>query len=185
MSVSPRHGITDHNVPVSTHNTYGEIHGTTDSTIAIVAANTPVQYTGFTANGESNNTTPDHTNDHITITQAGKYLVTVALAARLDSNMGGGFITFHLNLNNGATEITKAPLVLNQVLDVNRAGAVTALLDLSANDTLELWGESSSVIDIVVRNASMTCVMMGQVKARFDVLNPHIYNRFHDCTPKK
>ena len=139
---------------------YGEIYGTADSTLTITTIDTPVQYTGFTANGQSANTTPDHTNDHITITRPGRYFVTLSMSARLNSNMGGGFITFYLNLNNGTTEITQAPLILNQVLDVNRTGSISTILNLAANDTLELWGESSSVIDIVVRNANLACSML-------------------------
>ena len=63
---------------------FAEIKAVDNSTETTISTqNVAVQVTIFDTNGESYNTTPDHTNDHITVDQAGKYLILVS--ASIDS----------------------------------------------------------------------------------------------------
>ena len=72
---------------------------TTPTTITTAGKANKVQITIFDSNGLSNNCTPDHNNDHITITKAGIYKVNVDITS---SGAGGDTDTlgFSLYKNN-------------------------------------------------------------------------------------
>ena len=133
------------------------------STLALAAQDTYYQITAFSANGESNLTTPDHTNDHITVSKAGKYLVSASIA--IESAQANEY-DFHVQKNNGATDFQCISIHLDtNVASKTTQASATGILDLDANDTVELWvkrldgGAVSKTITII--NASITLTQIG------------------------
>jgi hypothetical protein len=101
-----------------------------------------VQVVIFDTNGISSvGVTPDHTNDHLTIVNAGPYLV------HTDVTITGGnsnTISFALFKNNGATQLgERATVKLNSASD-EIALSLTHIVDLAANDTVELWVQNEN-----------------------------------------
>jgi len=127
-------------VLVSLHGVYGEIYVADGSTAQSSLGTTPTKMTGFAANGESSGTTPDHTNDQITVGTAGKYLVDFDVSF---SGTGGATMKFHLRVNDG--EQAKAALVrkLGVGGDVGNAG-FACIMSLSANDVLTVYVETDN-----------------------------------------
>lgn len=142
---------------------FGEISAVDNSTeTTISVAGTAVQVTIFDTNGESNNTTPDHTNDHITITSTGKYLITCSAtvnsvagaASRMElsvqKNNGDSIVipTANINLAGGGGETTSIDL--------------TGIASLTADDTIEVWIENeTNTQNYVVENISLSLVQIG------------------------
>lgn len=132
--------------------TYGEIYEIDNTTATTISTqNTWYQITIFGNNGVSNNTTPDHTNDHITVGTTGVYRVDYSASF---SGTGGKTYELEVKKNNGATSFTNTRVQrkLGTTGDVGNAGG-TGLLSLTANDTVELW---IRCIDVVTGNATMS-----------------------------
>lgn len=149
------------------HGYYGEIYGhSTANTITIAASGqaNKVQVDSFDTNGESSGTTPDHTNDHITIDNAGKYMVMVNMSVE---SVGAGAYEIAASVfkNNGATEFedihTQHDFVAGGGGDVANIG-LTGIADLSANDTIEVWiWNETNTNDIVVDDITLNVVRIG------------------------
>lgn len=104
---------------------------------ALAAQDTDYQVLGFDTNGVSNNTTPDHTNDHITVTNAGIYLIHYSISSR--SATSNNF-EFEVKYNNGATDLANCHT--NRVTTTaGRLGvsSVSCMGDIPASATLEVW----------------------------------------------
>jgi len=114
------------------------------STLTLAAQDIFYQVISFTANGESNGTTPDHTNDHITVSKSGKYLVFLDVSF---SQIGAVSIEydFHVQKNNGATDFSSVSAHRdtsgNSVVGATNG---TGIIDLTAGDTVEVWVERLS-----------------------------------------
>jgi hypothetical protein len=135
------------------------------STLTLAAQDTFYQVTAFTANGESNNATPDHTNDHITIVKAGKYLATIDISFSQTSAVSIEY-DFHLQANNGVKDFgyvsAHRDTSGNQV--VGNCGC-TGIVDLAVNDTVELWVErlsgGATSRTITIPQCSITLTQIG------------------------
>ena len=95
------------------------------------------QVTIFTANGIAAGLTPDHTNDHITVANAGDYEMTI------NFSFSGGLLdtySFAFFKNNGATQLggTRLTRKLGTGGDVGSA-SLTVQATLAAADTIEVW----------------------------------------------
>lgn len=142
---------------------FGEIKAegnTTETTIS--TAGTPVQVTIFDTNGESNNTTPDHTNDHITITKAGVYDIKVS--ATINSVAGvGSRLEITCKKNNGASEII-AHMDRNLTGGGGESGVISmsGLASLSVNDTIEIWIENeTNTQNYIIEDISLSVIQIG------------------------
>lgn len=142
---------------------YGEITAESNSTqTAIAVAGTPVQVTIFDTNGESNNTTPDHTNDHITITKAGVYSIVVS--ATINSITGvGSKLEIMCKKNNGASDI-----LVHMDRNVGGGGSESGVISMSGaarlavNDTVEIWIENeTNTQNYVVEDISLFLSQVG------------------------
>jgi hypothetical protein len=104
---------------------------------ALAAQDTYYQIVGFDTNGESNNATPDHTNDHITIDTAGRYRIAFSLSCR--SALANTY-WFLVRINNGGTDFTNI-MVHRTTSNANRlaTGCCVGYADLANGDTVELW----------------------------------------------
>lgn len=120
--------------------------------------NTWAQFTGFTQNGSSRGSTPDHTQDHVTISTTGDYLVTVSAAYS-----GGATATYEAQVqkNNGATPygnlITQFTNGASSGVDsINISGVTT----LTAADTVELWIRQTSgvLVSPVLLDANLSLI---------------------------
>jgi hypothetical protein len=113
------------------------------------------QVVNFDSNGiSSSGITPDHTNDHVTVSNTGPYLVQASLSF---SGATSNVISFALFKNNGATQITKrATRTLNAAGAVGFA-AVQGLADLTGGDTVELWVQNQGASsDVFVQYADIS-----------------------------
>jgi hypothetical protein len=140
---------------------HGEISVHDNTTDVTLTNATWIQITNFGTNGASNSgTTPDHTNDHITINSAGTYLVTVSTSF---SNQGGAAISVQASVwkNNGATEYENLHFHrnLSAGTDVGSA-SISGLAVFAATDTVELWmrQDSGSDRDIEVSDCTLSVV---------------------------
>ncbi len=123
---------------------FGEIFAvgnTVDTVISLAGKANRVQVTIFDTDGISNDTTPDHANDHILITKAGDYMVNVCIHA--NSPAGGGAVTFGWSIykNNGATEIPNLHAHRGFSGGGAEAGSsnVCGMAHFDVDDTIELW----------------------------------------------
>jgi len=146
---------------------YGEIYGyDTDSTITIGSAGiaNKVQVTSFAVNGESNGEdTPDHTNDHITVSADGKYHVVVSIAAESVAGAAAEF-GFGVWVNNGATQKQNVHAHRDFAGGGSDVGSVgmSGICDFSANDTVEVWlYNETNTQNIVVDDITLSMVKIG------------------------
>lgn len=148
---------------VDNHIAFGEIYAHDNAATTSVSSAGWTQILIFNANGESNNTTPDHTNDHITITQAGKYAVDISLAVA--NNAGASHVVeFSMYINNGVTEFINihAHRSLGAGTDIGSV-SLSGIADLAASDTVELWATTSRAIasNITVSDVDLRVIKIG------------------------
>ena len=140
--------------------TYGEIYAKDSAVDLTLNSAAKVQVTSFTVNGLSNNMTPDHTNDHITVSTAGVYMCNVSTSV---SNQAAQAHILDLSVykNNGATEF--ANVHSHRGLDGgSESGSITmsGLITLAASDTIELWATTNSGVNRDVRFEDITLSLM-------------------------
>lgn len=129
-----------------------------------VAQNDWDQVVAFDTNGESNNATPDHANDHITITKAGKYLVSFFWCGHTTGVPHTW--DFHISKNNNGVAFPNLTTHITTAVAgrLTHAGA-SAILDLALNDTIELWVQRLSAggnIVLTTDNCVITIVQIGR-----------------------
>jgi hypothetical protein len=126
---------------------------------AIAASGTPVQITVFDTNSPSENLTPDHTNDHITVDAAGDYLIMVS-ATIASSAAAATLMELTVQKNNGAAVVggLKARRNLAGVAGGDHGSVcLSDIVTLAASDTIEVWIENvTDANDYTVRNISLT-----------------------------
>ena len=133
-------------VLVSIMGGYGDIYLTGGSTAQTSIGTSYVKISGFAANGLSDETTPDHTNDRVTVTGAGVYLVNTSISF---SGTGNAVITFSVHV--GQAEPTQKISIVRKIGaggDVGNANAV-GILSLSASDQVELFVKSDGASDSI------------------------------------
>jgi hypothetical protein len=144
---------------------FGEIyyHGAGFDT-ALAAQDTFYQILGFDTNGESNGSvTPDHTNDHITVGKAGRYLVTCSIAAR---SAASNKYDFHVKYNNGASDCANLT-THRHTTTANRVGSmsISGIFDFPASATVELWVQRSDggavSKTITIESVTLSVVQIG------------------------
>jgi hypothetical protein len=134
-------------------------------TLAIAASGVAnkVQITTFDTNGESNNMTPDHTNDHITVDKPGMYLCTVSLSAL--SAAGAGYeLGVSLWKNNGDTQFDNVHAHRDLAGGGGDTGSITlsGIVDLAASDTMEIWvWNETNTTDVVIEDITLSLVQIG------------------------
>lgn len=147
--------------------TFAEIYASdnaTATTITLAGQANKVQVTIFNADGVSNNMTPDHTNDHITVVSAGMYLCTCSIA--IASVGGGGADTFGFSIykNNGATEFVNCHAHRKLTGGGGDLGSVSisGIIDLAAADTIELWAwNESSADNVLIEDVTLSLMQIG------------------------
>lgn len=135
----------------------------TTITISGTGVANKVQVTAFDTNGVSNQMTPDHTNDHITVDKAGTYLITASIS--MTSTGGTAYVMdFAVWKNNGATELTNmhAHRSLSGGGGDTGSMSLSGIATLSASDTLEMWCyNATNTNNIIIESATLSAVMIG------------------------
>ena len=132
-------------------------------TIAGTGVGNKVQVTSFDTDGQNNQMTPDHTNDHITADVAGTYLVNASIS--FTSTGGSSYdMAFGCWKNNGATQF--ANLLAERSLggggSDTGAMSLSGLIDLAATDTLELWCYNiTNTNDVIIEDVTLSAVQIG------------------------
>lgn len=123
-----------------------------------------VQVSQFDTNNNANDMTPDHTNNHITVDRAGKYLCIIGIT--IDSQVGAA-AQFHFSAfkNNGTVEFPNVHRHRNLPGGAGGNGGSLVLLghiDLAVNDTVEVWGwNPTSTQDVNIVDISHCLTMVG------------------------
>lgn len=140
---------------------FGEIFiakGNTNAT-TITLQNTWYQVTQFDNDGKSNNVTPDHTSDHILITNPGRYLVTLSACVKTAAAGLASMFEFQVYKNNGATAFSNLSTCRNMAGGGGDAGSISisGIIDIATNDTIELWVRNmTNTSNIVFESANLT-----------------------------
>ena len=143
---------------------YGGISTTTNSTETVIAgAGTPVQVTIFQTNSPSNNTTPDHTNDHVTISKAGDYMINVSATV---NSVSGAASRFEMTVqkNNGASDVGALHCDRNLGGGGSEAGVISmsGIATLAASDTIEVWIENeTNTQNYIVEDIDLSLIQIG------------------------
>jgi len=143
---------------------FAEIYCTDNADAVTLNSTAKVQITDFDTDGPYHNATPDHTNDHITIVKAGMYLAIVSLSVNNNAAQSH-IVTFSLWKNNGDTEFANTHVHRSLTGGSTDIGSlsISAIIDLAANDTIELWGNTNTAADrsITVVDCSLSLVQIG------------------------
>lgn len=145
---------------------FGEIYVNNNAATMSVVSGSWTQVTDFNTNGQSNQCTPDHTNDHITIDVTGIYLVTCSITTYRGVGTGAWVVTFQIYTNNGTTPY---PNLYNSCdnfpsgIFPTRSFSISGIAAFTANDTVELWATASSApaTSIAVTDATLSVVQIG------------------------
>jgi hypothetical protein len=132
------------------------------ATISLDADLADVKITQFTTNGESNNCTADATNDKITFTKTGKYLVLASIVAKIDAGSTTVLeVTGYLNgvaqtnihsHRSMATAAAEGSMSINGIIDVT---TVDWDLDLRANVS------DSTARDVTFQDITLSVIQIG------------------------
>lgn len=145
---------------------FGELNvndNTDTTTFAGTGIANKVQYVEFDTDGESNNTTPSHGDDHIAINITGKYLVTISITAN-SSGAGARTISFDVFKNNGDTALVHLHAHRTLAGGGGETGSISlsGIADLTAADTVELWIHNETNTNaIIVEDVTMSLVQIG------------------------
>lgn len=130
-------------MPLSGGLEFGEIYvsGNMTADVTIVAQDTWTQVTDFNVNGEFNNVSPDHTNDHVTVHSDGVFRTYCDnLTVYLNEELADITAQFMLRTNNGGTDLRNTLAAEHMFQDTyTSVSGVAGLNSLSAGDTVELW----------------------------------------------
>lgn len=143
---------------------YGEIYLKSNATETVITtAGVFVQIAEFQTNGLSNLTTPDYTNDHITIVKTGVYDVSVAISLDGAGTSPAPFAC-SLFINNGTTEFpnvhgsTRVSGNANEEQFLSIHGKVS----LTVGDTVEVWIKNrTGTQNIIVEDCTLTLMQIG------------------------
>ncbi len=142
----------------------GEISSNTPGNIAVNEQDVWIQISSFNVNGVSNGTTPDHTNDHITILETGKYLVLSPISA---SSQQANDYEYMVKTNNGTTDYDN--LKIGRSLPVAGAKGAQPILGVgsfTANDTVEIWVQrldgGSASRTLTVEHINLNLILIGK-----------------------
>ena len=132
--------------------------------IAIPEQDTWYKITAFNTNGEFNDSIPDHANDHITVSETGKYIVSLAISSH--SHQSNNY-KYMVTTNNGTHDCEN--LTVTRTLPVAGAvGSATAkgICPFTVNDTVEVWAlrtDGGAVLKtLTVDHINLNLILIGQ-----------------------
>ena len=142
---------------VSALGVYGSISCFEESTEQ-VDPSTGAKLTCFTANGNANGTTPDHTNDQITVNVAGNYDIAFQCSF---SGTSSSEVRFRLRVG-GVEQNYGCTRKLGTAGDVGSASFFAPGITLAASDILTIYVEMDTATDdLTVVDAQFSVRMVG------------------------
>ena len=134
-----------------------------DNTTTTSTSTTKAQILIFDTNGQSNNMTPDHAQDHITVVKAGKYKIDTSISIK-NSSGAAHVISVEMWKNNGNTVFNNihAGRTFSTGSDVGNM-TMSGIVDLAANDTIEMWitSDSASARTVTVEDVDFSAIQIG------------------------
>ncbi len=134
-----------------------------DNTATTSTSTTKTQVLIFDTNGESNNMTPDHAQDHITATKAGKYKIDASISIK-NSSGSAHVISLEMYKNDGTGVFNNihAGRTLGTGADVGNL-TMSGIVDLAANDTIEIWitSDSAAARTVTVEDINFCAIQIG------------------------
>ncbi len=144
------------------HSVYGDIYVDDNSNSVELDVGSYVQITDFDTNGPFNGTMPDHTENHITITDSGIYSVNCHISVHNDS-VGKQTINMAVFVNNGFEELanTEAHDTLQGGSGDTVSFSFGGIVTLDAGDTVEVWATTDATTEsIVIENITLSMIGM-------------------------
>ena len=130
---------------------------------AIGIAGTFVQFVGFAVNGVSNGAVPDHTQDHITISTLGDYLILGSFHVESIDAGAADLVALEIRKNNGTVifnNLHAHRLLAGGGGDVGSM-SVSGIVNLSPTDTVEVWvTNEDNATNILVQDANLSVVLL-------------------------
>ncbi|KKL11963.1 hypothetical protein LCGC14_2540510, partial [marine sediment metagenome] len=134
-----------------------------DNTATTSTSTTKVQILIFDTDGESNNMTPDHAQDHITVVKAGMYKIDASISIK-NSSGSAHVISLEMYKNNGTVVFNNihAGRTLGTGTDVGNL-TMSGIVDVAANDTLEFWitSDSGTARIVTVEDIDFCAIQIG------------------------
>ncbi len=134
-----------------------------DNTATTSTSTTKAQILIFDTDGEFNNMTPDHTNDHIIVTKAGKYKIDASISIK-NSSGSAHVISLEMYKNDGAVVFNNihAGRTLGTGTDVGNL-TMSGIVDLAVNDTIEFWitSDSGTARTVTVEDIDFCAIQIG------------------------
>ena len=134
-----------------------------DNTATTSTSTTKAQILIFDTNGEFNNMTPDHAQDHITVVKAGKYKIDASISIK-NSSGAAHVISLEMYKNNGTGVFNNihAGRTLGTGSDVGNL-TMSGIVDLAANDTIEMWitSDSGAARTVTVEDIDLCAIQIG------------------------
>ncbi len=134
-----------------------------DNTTTTSTSTTKTQILIFDINGEFNNMTPDHTNDHITVVKAGKYKIDASISLK-NSSGSAHVISLEMYKNDGTVVFNNihAGRTLGTGSDVGNL-TMSGIVDLAVDDTIEIWitSDSASARTVTVEDINFCAIQTG------------------------
>ena len=125
------------------------------------SAGTSGQVTIFgvdSADATESNTDADHTNDHVSVTNAGTYFIHCNISF---TGTTGKVISFAFFKNNGATQLGGRTTRKLGSTDIG-ACSVSVLATLSASDTVEVWCQNETdTTTITIEDCCLSVMRVG------------------------
>ena len=145
---------------------YGELWVLDNATATtVVGTGTFAQFTEFSTNGESNNTTPDYTKNHIQIDRGGIYLVVCSFHIE---SIGGGAadtVSTEIRKNSGTTSFSNLHTHRKLAGGGGDIGSisVSGIAKFSIDDTVEVWiTNDDNATDLLLADANLSVVRIGK-----------------------
>ena len=142
--------------------TFAEIYVADGSTAqSIPTGATYTKLTAFTTNGASSNATPDATNDKITITKAGKYLVTCTVSG-YDGATGAEFkmALFYDGTEQSNIHSTNKFNAGSEIDSIEMSGIVTSVANKDIDVRIRHDGVGS--VNFTTQYANLTITYIGE-----------------------
>ena len=145
---------------------FGEIYVSDNTTatdfLGLGVAN-KIQFVHFNVNGLSNNMIPDNAQDHITLTKAGKYFVSVSITV---TSPGGNTDDMGASLwkANGTVEFSNvhAHRKLSGGSGDLGSFSLSGIIDGAVGDTLEIWLWNEDDADsITLSDVTLSVIQVG------------------------
>ncbi len=134
-----------------------------DNTATTSTSTTKAQVLIFDTDGEFNNMTPDHAQDHIIVTKAGKYKIDASISIK-NSSGAAHVISLEMYKNNGTGVYNNihAGRTLGTGTDVGNL-TMSGIVDLAVNDTIEIWitSDSGAARTVTVEDIDLCAIQIG------------------------